>query len=526
MDIAAIRTRAGNFFVSARAQATTMWARYRARPTWQQGALALIALLVLWGIFSIFTPNTAPESANKSRAVKLSSVSALSGTSGGGDFIGTVRSMTEANILAQSGGVVRAVHTTMGNFVPAGFILAEIDNASERASVLQAEGAYEAALAARTIAQRQTQNTTLSLEEAETAARNTYRSSYTTLDATLQNEIDTFFGSATSFGPKLLINPDLGPHYTLPKARDELSDAMYTWGQKLKAAAQSNPETLLKEAEVNATAVSELLIKLASAANRRDSGVTATQLSNLSTARATVDAQLTALSTARNAYRAAATAAAVGQTQTNPAQGTADAAVKQALGALRGAQANFEKTVVRAPLAGTVNFLPLRVGDYVTAFTHVATVAQNGALEVVTYVSQNDRDLLSVGAKVTLDQGSGTITSIAPALDPVRKQIEVRIAAAQGSALVNGQSVHVGVTTTAPRAEQGPITLPLAAVKLLTDRRIVFVVDAEGRLATQDVSVGEVHGDRIEIKTALSPDLLIVTDARGLVEGEKVVVTP
>ncbi len=520
MDIRSLWARAGNFFVSARSNAGLLWARYRALRLWQQAVIALVALGALWGIFSLLTGGPAIEAANKSRSVVLKSVGELSGGESGGDFIGTVRSVTEANILAQSGGTVRAVHTTLGSSVPAGFIIAEIDNASERASVLQAEGAYEAALAARTIAQRQNQNTTLSLSEAETSVRNLFRSSYTTLDATLHTYIDTFFGSPTAIGPALLINSPPGPNDALPRARAAISNDMHDWGRALSSSQGSDAEALLADAEKNTRSISNILIELARATNQRTSNATSDQLAALATARTTVDAQLTAISAARSAYRAAATAAAVGQTQTNPAAGSADAVVKQALGALRGAQANFEKTVVRAPLSGTVNFLPLRVGDYVTAFSHVATVAQNGSLEVVTYVSQADRDLLTVGSRVSLGQGSGTITSVAPALDPVRKQIEVRIAAAPNSTLVNGQSVHVGVVSVAPRA-LGPTTLPLAAVKLMTERRITFTV-SDGRLVAQEVEVGDVHGDRIEITSPISVDLIIVTDARGLVEGEKV----
>jgi len=523
MDIASARARVGNFFVSVRTKAAFFWARYRALPTWQQVTIAFVALGIVWGIFSLLNGNAAVETTNKSRSVVLKTVSELSGGVGGGDFIGTVRSMTEANILAQSGGTVRAVHTTLGSAVPAGFIIAEIDNASERASVLQAEGAYEAALAARTIAQRQNQNTNLSLTEAGISARNTYRSSFNALDSALHSQIDLFFGSPTSYGPRLLINPGLGPTFKLSQDRAQIKYDMQDWGNALTQAENKDPEQLLAEAQTKAQTIADLLLNIAAAANRRDSGVTEAQSAALITARTTVDAQLSAISSARTAYRAAATAAAVGKTQTESGAATAsaDAVVKQALGALRGAQANFEKTVVRAPLRGTVNFLPLRVGDYVTAFSHVATVAQNGSLEVVTYVSQADRDLLAVGSQVSLGTDKGTITSISPALDPVRKQIEVRIAALPGSTLVNGQSVHVGVTSTAPQA-LGPTTLPLAAVKLMTERRIIFTVGDDGRLAAQEIEVGDVRGDRIEITSPLSLDLMIVTDARGLVEGEKV----
>ena len=318
MDIRSLWARAGNFFVSARSKVGVLWARYRALRLWQQAVIALVALGALWGIFSLLTGGPAIEAANKSRSVVLKSVGELSGGESGGDFIGTVRSVTEANILAQSGGTVRAVHTTLGRAVPAGFIIAEIDNASERASVLQAEGAYEAALAARTITQRQNQNTNLSLSEAQTSARNTYRSSFNALDSTLHSQIDLFFGSPTSYGPRLLINPGLGPNFKLSRDRAQLKYDMQDWSDALAQIQTKDPAQLLAEAKTKAQTIADLLLNISDAANRRDSGVSATQSAALTVARSTVDAQLVAISGARTALNAAATAASVGQTQTNP----------------------------------------------------------------------------------------------------------------------------------------------------------------------------------------------------------------
>ena len=172
-----------------------------------------------------------------------------------------------------------------------------------------------------------------------------------------------------------------------------------------------------------------------------------------------------------------------------------------------------------------MNFLPIRVGDYVTSFTHVATVARNNALEIVAYVSEDDRDLLAAGTEVTIEDATpGVVTSISPALDPVTKQIEVHIAVEGESELVNGQSVRIALpnAVAATLETEGPVLLPLSAVKLRADERIVFTVNEEGRLVAMPVEIGDVRGDRIEIRTPLSAELRIVKDARGLSDGERV----
>jgi multidrug efflux pump subunit AcrA (membrane-fusion protein) len=151
---------------------------------------------------------------------------------------------------------------------------------------------------------------------------------------------------------------------------------------------------------------------------------------------------------------------------------------------------------------------------------HVATVAQNGTLEIVAYVSEETRALLSVGMKVTVeDTYPATVTSIAPALDPMTKQIEVRVILSGKNSLVNGQSVRINILSDAPVEEPvGPL-IPLTAVKLPSSRLSSRSLTS---LVAHQVEIGDVHGDRIEIITPLPGDLEIVVDARSLSEGQRV----
>ncbi len=448
------------------------------------------------------------EEAASGRIVTLASVGELSGTGGSVDLIGTVRSVTEANILAQNGGTVRSVRTRLGANVPAGFILAELENAAERAVVLQAEGAYDAAVAARSAQ---------SLPDTQESARDAYRTAFTTLDTTLENDVDTFFGEPTATGPKLLIYPGYEEANRLSRERTRINTLMAGFEANLAMANSRSPQALLDEAESVTRQVQTFVNQLANAANMRDSRVTAAQTAALASARTDVNGILSSIASARATLRTSTVSVTAG----------ADASIKQALGSLRGAQAALEKTFVRAPIGGQVNFLPIRVGDYVTGLQHVATVAQNGALEIVAYVSEDNRDLLVAGGRVIVDtKYEGIITSVAPALDPTTKQIEVHVAVTGTSELVNGQSVHIALPDLAPREEtvvvEGPILLPLASVKLRAGDRIVFSVGEDNRLVANAVEVGEVRGDRIEIKTMLPKELRIVADARGLSEGEQV----
>lgn len=504
------------------------WRKYRSLKPWQQIGIALLLAVLIIMLLSVLRSGRPDDSASALRTVTVKSLSELSGNGSSVSIVGSVRSVTEANILAQSGGTVRSVSARLGQQVPAGAVIAQLDNASERATVLQAEGAYDAAVAARRIAITQAGGSGRSLEEARTSARNTYRTAFTSTDGALEVQIDqNFFGDPTATGPALLLSVDSDTKNAVSRERAALNLRMRTWRDNLATADSRSPLALLNEAEVTLGEVSAFLTELSRAATMRDSRVTATQLAALSTARSTVEGLLATISSERSSLRASETAAAVGALQTDSRSGevaSADAAVKSALGSLRGAQAQLEKTIIRAPIGGTVNFLPIRVGDYVTAFTHAATVAQNGALEIVAYVSEDDRDLLSIGSEVVVDTDSrGIITSISPALDPVTKQIEVHVAVTGATSIVNGQSVRIALPNAPARTTSlGPTLLPLSAVKLRADERIIFTIGEDSRLVAMQVQIGEVRGDRIEVLTVLPPELRVVEDARGLAEGEKV----
>lgn len=511
MKSASLTARIRAFLIFARRRAGYGWRWYRARPAWQQAALAALLIALLIGLVALARSGDSAVSAPQGRTVTLATVGELSGTGGTVDFIGNVRSVSEADILAQNGGTVRSVNTSIGSRVPAGFVVASLENASERASVLQAEGAYDAAVAARSAQ---------SLPQTRETARDAYRSIFTTLDTTLENQVDaSFFGGPTAVGPDLLIDASNDISYPLSRERTRINTLITQYEENLPRADSRTPDTLLNEAESITRQVQSFLNELANAANTRQSDATPEQLAALASARASVNGVLATIASERTGLR----------TGTVSATASADASVKQALGVLRAAQANLERTVIRAPIAGQVNFLPIRVGDYVTPTQHVATVAQNGTLEVLMYVSEENRDLLAVGSRATIDgTHEGLITSIAPALDPTTKQIEVRVAVTGDSGLVNGQSVHVSLPDLAPAPAaslpegRGPLLLPLAAVKLRAGDRVVFSVGEENRLMAHPVEVGEVRGDRIEILTDLDAGLRIVADARGLSEGEVV----
>jgi multidrug efflux pump subunit AcrA (membrane-fusion protein) len=494
---------------AARARIGRSWRWYRGRSRWQQWLIAAVLLVVLIGIIALVRGGSPEAASSQVRTVTLKSVGDLSGSGGGTSIVGSVRSVTQAELHAETGGTVQSVRTSLGARVPAGFVIAELDNASQAASVLQAEGAYDAAVAARDAQ---------SLPDTRNSARDAYKAAFTSMDTTVNNNIDLFFGEPTPTGPKLLLNR--GASLDLGRQRQAIEARMDAWQDRLATVSVTDPGTLLDQAMNDTQAISSFLVDLSTAANEDGSAATAAQIAALASARTSVDTTLSSLQSAKNSLRSG----------TVTATASADASVKSALGTLRAAQAAYEKTRIRSTIGGTVNYLPIHRGDYVTALQHVATVANNGALEIVAYVPEETRASLSAGMKVEVEGNhAGTVTAIAPALDPTTKQIEVHIAVDAAPDLVNGQSVRIILPASAsigPRATTTPATgimlLPLTSVKLLPDSRAVFTVDGEGRVVAHTVTIGDVVGDRIEVTSGVSPDMRIITDVRGLSEGQRV----
>jgi RND family efflux transporter MFP subunit len=258
---------------------------------------------------------------------------------------------------------------------------------------------------------------------------------------------------------------------------------------------------------------------------------------SLATARSESVGAITAVTGAKSAYDSALAGA---NTSANSAgSGTqsdiavAAASLKQAQGALDAAKAALDKTLVRSPISGTIVSLPVTKGDFVSAYSQVAVVSNPGALYVAAQVTPSDAKSLSTGNAAVIDGAvRGVITFVAPALDPATNKIEVKIGIqGDASALTDGEVVSVALDRNEKQAGAGAsanagdaIAIPIIAAKISPTGPVVFTVTASSTLSAVPIRLGSILGDRITVLSGLSLDTEIVTDARGLAEGQTVVV--
>ncbi len=174
--------------------------------------------------------------------------------------------------------------------------------------------------------------------------------------------------------------------------------------------------------------------------------------------------------------------------------------------------------------------LPITLGGYVSSFSQVAVVSNPNALEVDTYVTSDDAKTLAVGGKATIEASTqGIITFIAPALDPTTGKIQVKIGIpGDQSALTDGDTVTVSLARSATGAvgtASTTITIPIVSAKITPSGPVVFTVSSSTLMA-HPIIFGDISGTQITVTQGLTPDMDIVTDARGLSDGQQVIVDP
>jgi len=530
---------------------------------WNKGtATALIVIVLFLGFAftrAFFAHSAGDDAAPVARQVVTAPAGLASSLESVLETTGEVKSQTQGDLRAQSAGVITSVNAHVGQRVAAGTIIASIENASERASVSQARASVAQATAALTkvqggtrseqlaVLETNTKNATQALTEAQTAARNTLLSMYATSNATFEGGVDTMFDNADGANPRLVFGSRNST--ALTKAEHERFLLQGIIERQVAAAnvvsnmngdkVRAEIDTLEKEMAQMKTALDDLITALDGAieSSTITSATIASYKTTAATARANVLAALTTLSATRGALNSAQNAVTVAkenesQGVTGAQQEDIDVAQSQldsTQAALAQAIAQLEKTLVRAPVTGVVTILTVNTGDFVTSFQDVGLVANENALEVETYISANAINRIAVGGRALINRThEGVITSIAPGIDPVKRQVEVHIALTSDSTdLPHGSRVSVeflNLVNHQSDEEPKKILVPVSALKLVGDEAYVFIVNSESKLEALPVVLGNVVQSSVEISEGIESDTEIVLDARGLNTDDLVVI--
>lgn len=201
-----------------------------------------------------------------------------------------------------------------------------------------------------------------------------------------------------------------------------------------------------------------------------------------------------------------------------------EALVAQARASVALAAAQREKAIIRAPIAGTVTYVPIKIGDVVSSSNIAVSLANPSVLEVEVFVSESERRFLAVGNDAVVDDAvKAEIREIAPALDPVNSKIKVVVTLLEPApTLTLGETVRVSLGKVAP--EETVLRVPLSAVKFSSTGTDMYRVNDQDMLEAVPVETGTVSANTVEISTALQAEWRFAKDVRGLKPDQQVTV--
>ena len=185
--------------------------------------------------------------------------------------------------------------------------------------------------------------------------------------------------------------------------------------------------------------------------------------------------------------------------------------------------------IVKAPFDGVITVRNVDVGALVTTgSTLLYRIAQTGTLRTYVNVPQVNASAIHTGqaARLTLSNFPGrhfpgSVARTANALDPATRTMLVEIAVPNADgALFPGMYAEVDLSTA--RANP-PLLIPAQALLSRSDGAQVAVVQKDGVVHLQKVSIGRDFGDRVEIVQGVAEGTTILVAPGDAAEGAKIV---
>jgi membrane fusion protein, multidrug efflux system len=211
----------------------------------------------------------------------------------------------------------------------------------------------------------------------------------------------------------------------------------------------------------------------------------------------------------------------------------AAAGVKQARAQLSSSQSQLGDATVRAPLAGVIARRAVSAGDVVSPGSELYEVIDPSTMRLDASVASDDLSLIAPGKEVAFEvrgypgqQFVGKIARVAPAADPVTRQIQVLVDIPNpGGKLVAGLYAEGRVSVEKREA----LVAPLSAIDTSGDQPSVLRV--KNNVVERVVVATGVRDERaeiVEITNGLAPgDVLVLARAqKNVAPGAKVSLPP
>ena len=366
---------------------------------------------------------------------------------------GTVAAANAIDLSFQTNGQVAYAGPAVGTHVGAGATLASLSGADLEAQLEQAKAglaAQQAQLASlqagatpQNIALSQTAvtNAQNALAQAKQNIIQAARDANVKSDVAIYNGVDQFFNNPHSTSPSLTISSSNSQLVTSAQSgRITMESTLSAW-QSYMAALPSDAgsvDVVSLESETSSnlsqvgTYLDQIIELLASAtpSNSVSSATLQAYQANIAAARGNISAAVSALNTAETAEQSAISGLATAQAQltvteappTSNAVAAQQAAVAAAQANVDLAQAQLNKTVIVAPISGTITVNNVHIGETASVGAPVISMISDTKFQMDAYVSDADVAKIKVGdvADVTLDayQSTAPFPAHVIAVDP------------------------------------------------------------------------------------------------------------
>ncbi len=419
---------------------------------------------------------------------------------------GRVRAAQNVDLAFEKAGRVVAVFADVGIVVVPGQSLVALSGSDlaadlerAKAEVLLAEAKLsELKRGARQediqVSEVQLTNARAVQEDAKVNLVNQVQEAYTQVDDAIRNKVDQLFTNPRSSSPRLIFTSDTQLQIDIESGRTQVESILAAWSQK-QAVISS------QDAKQNLQKIKLFLDKVALAVNTQNasSNISQTTLDAYKAAilasRGNINTAIESISTADEKLRNADSALSLAQQQLTLKKAVAtveqiasgEAEVARANANVRSAEAQFAKTVLRAPIHGVVTRQDSKIGQIVSANTAVVSIA--GVAEFQVEVNMPEADIAKIavgqGATITLDAYSAEniFEASVVKIDPAETMVDgVATYKATLQFAKNDARIKSGMTANAiivGEIRKNVLFVPQRAVLSKDGQKIVRVTDGE-----------------------------------------------
>lgn len=406
---------------------TGVWFFLKGLGTRRKWVAVVLGLAIVSGVAYVFL-SPQPET-DDSLSSDIRSVVELISVSDYGEGGANAPSVigVESVVRAETSGKVVAV-LPVGTRILKGSTLAQFENSAQQASLLQAEGALDATKASLEKTQGGLRSEKIAVlhtafDTAESGAVTTLLSAYATLDSAVRDTADQMFSNPESANPLLFLASSNNQRRVDAEnqraflgtvlRRESSASASISTDADLKAELTAT-EDEIRQARTFIDTVIAVLNEAIATNGVTESDIAAYKAS-ATAARTALTATLSSIASARAALETAEKNLEEGLSGAEHTDlAVASASVKQAQGAYDAALSAYQKTIVRAPVSGTVASCNASLGDVLSVGSDICRIkTASGANVSDTFtLPLSSVKYTPTGAFVFIVSENGTLESI------------------------------------------------------------------------------------------------------------------